>query len=321
MLRDITQIDKPFGGKIVILGGDFRQILPVVEKGSRSDQVDACIKRSPLWTQFQSLHLLSNMRVTTGDEEWIDFLLKVGDGSANDLEGKVSLPESTMCDGNIVEKVFGTVVDPSASDPCDNVILAPKNVDVDVVNADVHERMIGDEKIYLSRDEIISDNPSDYANYPTEFLNRLSPSSLPPHNLKLKKGSVVMLLRNLDVSAGLCNGTRLIVDMLAKRSLGCRFACGDRKGQFTIIPRINCYYDKNLSFKLCRTQFPVRLSYALSINKSQGQSFSRVGLWIPTEVFTHGQLYVAISRVRSKEGLMIQSPSNSITNIVFEEVL
>ncbi|GMS91974.1 hypothetical protein PENTCL1PPCAC_14150, partial [Pristionchus entomophagus] len=64
VLRDITQIDRPFGGKIFILGGDFRQILPVVEKGTRSDQVDACIKRSPLWTQFRSLHLISNMRVT-----------------------------------------------------------------------------------------------------------------------------------------------------------------------------------------------------------------------------------------------------------------
>ena len=261
------------------------------------------------------------MRVTSGDSDWIQFLLNVGDGSANDSDSKVTLPLSVMCDHKIVEEVFGAVIDPTTSDPCDNVILTPKNVDVAQLNDDVHNRMVGEERIYLSRDEVIVEHQADTMHYPTEFLNKMSPSSLPTHILKLKKGSVIILLRNLDVSAGLCNGSRFIVETLASHSLGCRFATGERKGHFTIIPRIDCYDDKNISFQLRRTQFPVRLSFALSINKAQGQSFSKIGLWIPTDVFTHGQLYVALSRVRTKEGLIVKSSSNIVTNIVFNEVL
>lgn len=75
----------------------------------------------------------------------------------------------------------------------------------------VHSRMQGEEKVYLSNDEIDKDDNDQTHYYTTEFLNRIRTSTLPPHQLKLKKGSVVMLLRNLDVSSGLRNGTRLEV--------------------------------------------------------------------------------------------------------------
>ena len=162
VLRDITQIDRPFGGKIVILGGDFRQvrwvalcsvyhvsssvfqILPVIRKGSRVDQVEACIKQSPLWTEFQTLRLRSNMRVTSGDAQWIDFLLTVGDGTANDGEGRITLPLEVMGKGDIVKEVFGDSIHPQ-SDLSDVAILAPKNFDVDVLNDQVRGREGKDE--------------------------------------------------------------------------------------------------------------------------------------------------------------------------------
>uniref|UniRef100_A0A5S6QVX7 ATP-dependent DNA helicase n=1 Tax=Trichuris muris TaxID=70415 RepID=A0A5S6QVX7_TRIMR len=321
LLRDVTQSSALFGGKTVILGGDFRQVLPIVRRGSREAQVDACIKRSDLWNYFTSLHLFSNMRIATGDADWIEFLLRAGDGTANDEDGRISLPEGIVSHDNLVVKIFGNSIDPlDQSDMSERAILAPKNVDADFLNHEVLNRLQGEEKAYHSVDEAICDDPSHVATYPTEFLHRINLSRLPPHVLRLKKGCVVILLRNLDITEGLCNGTRLVVERFGPRLLACRFACGERKAyvlssrELTTTRTTTCHFD-------CR-QFPVRLAFALSINKAQGQSFSRIGLWLPSEVFTHGQLYVALSRVKSREGFLLQADcDNRPLNVVYREVL
>uniref|UniRef100_A0A8R1E7U7 ATP-dependent DNA helicase n=1 Tax=Caenorhabditis japonica TaxID=281687 RepID=A0A8R1E7U7_CAEJA len=101
----------------------------------------------------------------------------------------------------------------------------------------------------------------------TEFLNSVRTSSL--HRLCLKVGSVVMFLRNLDVRSGMCNGICLIVKELQSKCILCTFATGSNKGKDTFVPRITCYEDKTLPFHFKRTQFPVKLEFAISINKAQ----------------------------------------------------
>uniref|UniRef100_A0A8R1E7U9 ATP-dependent DNA helicase n=1 Tax=Caenorhabditis japonica TaxID=281687 RepID=A0A8R1E7U9_CAEJA len=96
---------------------------------------------------------------------------------------------------------------------------------------------------------------------------------------------------------------------------------GSNKKKDTFVPRITCYEDKNLPFHLKRTQFPVKLAFAISINKAQGQSFGRVGLYLPEDVFAHGQTYVALSRTRSKNELFIKSTSERLFNVVYKEIL
>ena len=101
------------------------------------------------------------------------------------------------------------------------------------------------------------------------------------------------------------------------------------KGAETLIPRISLTpSDTFLPFKLRRRQFPIRLSFAMTINKSQEQTFNRLELLLPQPVFTHGQLYVAFSRVRSLASIRVQvvqgnrnSIANKTRNIVFHEVL
>uniref|UniRef100_A0A8L8KIB6 ATP-dependent DNA helicase n=1 Tax=Heligmosomoides polygyrus TaxID=6339 RepID=A0A8L8KIB6_HELPZ len=82
LLQDIMQNSKPFGGKIMLLGGEFRQMLPVIEKGSRYDIVQACLKTSSVWQLFKVYKLTADMRLQANDHEYREWLMKMGNGEA-----------------------------------------------------------------------------------------------------------------------------------------------------------------------------------------------------------------------------------------------
>ena len=180
------------------------------------------------------------------------------------------------------------------------VVLTPTNEDSLAVNEEVLQLLPGEEKIYDSADEVVSDGDDETDQYTVEFLNSITPSGMPPHRLKLKVGAVVMLLRNLDLKKGLCNGTRLVVKALHNKVIDAEVVTGVASGKRVFIPRIQLTpSDTGLPFILSRRQFPLRLAYSMTINKAQGQTFEKVGLYLQRPCFSHGQLYVAFSRARA----------------------
>ena len=180
----------------------------------------------------------------------------------------------------------------------------------------------GELKTYYSDDSTVADTHNN--NYSKETLNSVSISGLPPHKLRLKKGMPVMLLRNLNPLNGLCNGTRLIIKKMLSRVIQCEISIGEKSGKRVLIPRMPLITtDIKLPYDLKRIQFPLRPAFAMTINKSQGQSLKYVGIWLNEPVFTHGQLYVAMSRVSSINNLVINLNTNTNTtnNVVYKEAL
>ena len=179
----------------------------------------------------------------------------------------------------MVNSVFGVQLDTSSL--ADRVILYPTNDESLRLNEIILHRIPGESKTYFSSDDILTDDDNERAQYPIEFLNSLTPSGMPPHRLSLKVGAVVMLLCNLNLLEGLCNGTRLLICHLHDKCIDAKVLTGTAINTRVLIPRIRLApSDTDMPFVLTRCQFPLRLSYSMTINKAQGQTFGKVGIYM-----------------------------------------
>ncbi|KAK6762546.1 hypothetical protein RB195_023319 [Necator americanus] len=173
------QNDRPFGGKPFIIGGDFRQVLPVVEHGQRDDFLNSCVTNSVLWSLFKIHRLQVNMRTREAELGWANFLLEVGNGTANDNEGRIQILEEFRCQRSIVTEIFDETIDPNDTNLCERAILAPMNLNVRQLNNEALERLCTfcqqDERVYKSVDEALYYEGSSDELYPVEYLNTLEP--------------------------------------------------------------------------------------------------------------------------------------------------
>jgi len=340
-LRDLTNRNEPFGGIVFVMLGDFRQVLPVIPWGSHVDIVFASIKNSYLWEFVEVFHLLENMQaddaivvhLDLGNHTFADWLLCLGNNKLETIDEDYIkcpdmmklLPVDTRA---MVVAIYPQLHEGQVTNKYlrECVILAPRNKEVSLINVMVLSYLLGAQVDFLSAD--FTEDMEMANTYPSEFFNTLEVSGMPSHKLSFKIGTLVMLLRNLDPSAGLCNGTHLIIRRFTMRIVEAKIITCKGASNVAFIPRIKFISDNNgLPFTFARKQFPLRLAYAMTINKSQGQTLSHVGLHLADDVFSHGQHYVAFSRTKAPANIKVQLRDTMhgriglMHNVVYEEAL
>lgn len=219
----------------------------------------------------------------------------------------------------LIQKVFPNIIQNYKSHDwlSARAILAAKNIDVNEINMNIQLNVPGETTTYKSIDTVMEQEEA--AKYPTEFVNSLNLPGLPPHVLKLKIGVPIILLRNINPPR-LCNGTRLTVKKLMNNVIEATILNGKFKGEDVLLPRIPMI-PTDMPFQFKRLQFPIRLAFAMTINKAQGQSLQVCGLNLENPCFSHGQLYVACSRVGKPSDLFVYAPNGTTRNIVYPKAL
>uniref|UniRef100_A0A914GRB9 ATP-dependent DNA helicase n=1 Tax=Globodera rostochiensis TaxID=31243 RepID=A0A914GRB9_GLORO len=337
----------PFGGKVVVLGGDWKQLAPVIPGGGHLDQLNASVKFSNVFRHFTTRRLRANHRLQAGQENYRRFLLRVGTAQSNNGQHRVRL-SAEMCVASrheLIDFVFSSAM---LSRPLEHAnefggcaILSPLNKETFELNKIILDRIVGLERVYSATTQPLNDGAGNnelanaVADADYENLQRFTPSGVPEYFLRIKIGAIMMLITNVSIADGLCNGTRVQVlpgpnGTLTNHIIRCRLLSGNKRGNEHDLHATRFVFGGDPiaphegPIKFERVQFPLRPGSVMTINKSQGQTLSRVGLLLDNaQCFSHGQLYVALSRVQNASHIRVCTKSNkqSIKNIVMQELL
>ena len=344
MLRDLMHTtNTPMGGKTILFSGDFCQILPVVKRGQRADSVNAVINTSELWVHIELHNLSHNFRAqndhldsddTFSVHQYSQLLRRIGKGEIPiiadnfDIELPIEIGNGIILDSE--SKLIEAVYPELATNFTDHewltqrTILCSLNVVVNRINKLVLDLIPGQLKRYLSLDTVcckdgtMSEEQAQMM-YPVEYLNTIEVCGIPSHVVELKVGTPIMLIRSIETPR-LLNGTRLIITALFEEVIAATLSIGPYAGDEVFIPRIPLTAADH-DIPIQRLQFPVKLIYAMTTNKSQCQTFDTIGMHLEHDCFSHGQLYVSLSRVGNPGKIHVYNPRGRITsNVVYPEV-
>ena len=308
VLKRIRKLDKPFGGIQVIVIGDFYQLPPVKTSGNEKD---FCFK-SKTWTDLDLIPIVLTEVKRQTEKDLSEALnnIRLGKTNPHDIElfykcnvkSDYALPKDVL-------QIFGT------------------NIEADTYNIKCYNEIQNKPYTYESKDElfIYKEKSKDLINvinlkdtteqtlnkYDLIALKRFDEDCKAPKILSLKAGCRVILLQNLNVKKGLANGSCGTVLELTNDYIKITFD----NGVTTNIEPTEFEYIKEGLTKIRRTQYPLRLAYGITIHRSQGMTFDKLIVNF-NRIFDYGQAYVALSRTRTAEGLIIKdfNPQKIIAN-------
>jgi hypothetical protein len=336
LLRTVMSApDVPFGGKVVVAAGDFRQTAPVVPRANREQVLQASVKSCEAWRDFTVMSLTVPIRAAS-DSALDRFLETLGNGTAAHVDRATgrALPDQdkrlrfggehyvALHASSVLGQRLRVFTDPkdalefthSAADLAredygrtapPGGLICPHNDTVDEHNLKFLAQVPGP-PVYLDAIENMQlDSEAEHDFMSDEFMAHVHEGGKPPHRLTLKVGAIVQAIRNMNSDTGVLNGTRLCIVGIKRHVVLCEFLDGSKRR--VAIPRL--LFEINIPksvVKVQRRQFPLRLCYAITSNKAQGKTFTgNVCVDMRRGFFAHGQLYVAMSRSVCAERLAL----------------
>ena len=312
-----------FKGKIILLLMDRGQTAPVVKNGSRQQTVDSTILNLSLWNEIDMSTFSVNLRLRAMQNanaldphyirqlEYAKSLIEIRTNGPFRLDGPVQEICVNEISGEKKLVFMNQKYFTNFTQACnwlyplgwktaafeDRAILATTNSAVDEWNAFIQNMNPSDTHVLLSANEL--DDVDDDLGILSGMLNAdtleyYSKPGIPIHRLELKEGDICFLLRTVSKGDGLSKNTRVRIVRISAYRILVRKLEGNRS--LHIISRLRFLVPHYSGFTLIRTQFPLGLAYAMTKNKSQGQSIVWLLNDIRGDAFAHGQEYVSESR-------------------------
>lgn len=271
ILRAFKQTDQPFGGVQLILSGDFFQLPPV----SRTAREIKFAWQSPVWQAANLRVCYLEEKFRQSEESLICILDEIRAGSVS---------ESSM-------EIFRSCYKKELPGGCQAAKLYTHNEDVDRINSEELAALAGEMKVFHSINKGAK-----------KYIERIFNSSLVIEELKLKKGALVIFIKN-NYEAGYINGTLGKVTGFSKTT-GAPIVEIFSGEKIAAEPEDWKYENEKGDLKAVVRQVPLRLAWALTVHKSQGMTLDAAEIDL-SRTFEVGQGYVALSRIRSIAGLRL----------------
>jgi ATP-dependent DNA helicase PIF1 len=278
--KNVRRDPRAFGGLQVVFSGDFLQLPPVKDKWAFQSEV---------WKDFQYVPYILEEPKRYDDMKWFELLLRVrkarhSEADVKFLKGRMAAYQKWKKD---VEVSTALMVKPT--------ILHSKKVDVQYENDQELAKLPDRAVEFVAVDAFLPFNSHARGDQYMKLLDDAIPK-----NITLKVGAQVMLKANLVTDAGLVNGSRGVVEGLVVNGAMVKWT----KGNTTLV-ELHTWAQEDRDGRATRTQIPLILAWALTVHKTQGSTLDYAIADIGPNIFSAGQAYVALSRVRSSDGLFL----------------